>query len=425
MKQILLCIPLIICILLLSCSSDKSPTGNSFEKIPIADCGPDRTVVAGELVLADASASKPVTGEITNYIWERDENNPIIVQYRNDDNPAHFYFGFQEPGTYRFYLTVADETERSERDTLNVTVLPRTNVMFEDTRFEIDVRFNTKFCNGDFTDDVLATVDSLSAFSPITPYKISSLEGIEKCVNLRCLNLTNQELLTDLTPLASVNSLENLYIYNNPNLTDLSPLSNLKNLKYLTLYSCTSLTSVEPLAGVTSLVYLNLLNCQNIINYRYLSELVNLEELYITHMHNYMKGDISFISKMIELKKLTLTNSAISNITPIVDLTNLEELDLSKNRLINSLQSLVNCKKIKYLSLYQNQILDLTPIEGLTLIKTALLHANKFSSIKSLFDNHGVGDGDSLSITIGELDSLSLNVYLPELKSRGVIIQEY
>ena len=424
MKRLLLFITSLIVILAISCGDDKSPTGNGADKLPLADCGPDRTVIAGELAFVDASASKPVKTGITNYIWERDENNPVIVQYRTGDNPAQFYFGFREPGTYKLYLTVDEGAERSKPDTLTVTVLPRNNIVFEDARLEIAVRYAIKYCNGDFTDEILAGVDSLSAFSPITPYKITSLKGIEKCPNLKYIDMTYQELVKDLTPLSSLNSLEYLYFYNNPNLSDLSPLKNIKGLKYLTLYSCPSVTSVEPLSELTNLVYLNFIESQNISDYKYLSEMINLEELYISRMPNIMKGNISFISKMIKLKKLTLTNSLVSDITAVENLENLEEINLSKNSFIK-IDSLKKCLKIKFLYMNNNGIEDITPLSNLSEIQKAYLHSNRFKNIKPLFDNPGIAENDSLSFTVNKLDSLSLNIYMPALKARGVIIEEH
>lgn len=424
MKRLLLFITLLIFILALSCGDDKSPTGNGADKLPLADCGPDRTVIAGELAFVDASPSKPVKTGITNYIWERDENNPVIVQYRTGDNPAQFYFGFREPGTYKFYLTVDEGSERSKPDTLNVTVLPRNNIVFEDSRLEIAVRYAIKYCNGDFTDEILAKVDSLSSFSQITPYKITTLKGIEKCPNLKYFEMTNQELVTDLTPLSSLNSLEYLYFYNNSNLSDLSPLRNIKSLKYLTFYSCSSLRSVEPLSGLTNLVYLNFINTKLISDYNYLSGLINLEEIHINGMSNSMKGNLSFLSKMINMKKLYITNTNISNANSLENLVNLEELDMNNDFLQSDLSMLKNCKKIRFLSLYRNQISTIEPLEEMTLLEKVFIHINRFTNIKPLYDNPGIGEGDSVSVDFDHLDSLSVNYYIPELQARGAVVYD-
>ncbi len=80
--------------------------------------------------------------------------------------------------------------------------------------------------------------------------EIENLEGLQHSPNLRLLNL-DANLISDLTPLASLRNLEELELSWN-NIRDISPLAKLTNLQVLTIRD-NLITDVESLRGLTNL----------------------------------------------------------------------------------------------------------------------------------------------------------------------------
>lgn len=72
-------------------------------------------------------------------------------------------------------------------------------------------------------------------------------------------------------------------------------------------------------------------------------------------LNNLRVSDLSFLSELPKLKKLCLSRNIISNIKPLLQLENLEELDLNNNKLhIADIIPLANLKNLRYLILYKN-----------------------------------------------------------------------
>jgi hypothetical protein len=91
----------------------NSPTDGSDNTAPTADAGDNITTSAGALVTLDGSGSFDAEGAIGRYLWS--ENGNIIATGRI----ATVSFS---PGTHIVTLTVFDEDEASDADTVVVTV---------------------------------------------------------------------------------------------------------------------------------------------------------------------------------------------------------------------------------------------------------------------------------------------------------------
>ena len=114
---------------------------------------------------------------------------------------------------------------------------------------------------------------------------IISLTGLEFATNLTGLYLHNQEVwgvwvnsnaITDLSPLANLTNLTDLYLGDNA-ITDILPLAGLTNLTELVLYKNT-ITDISPLAGLTNLTELYL-RANSITDVSSLEGLINLTRL--------------------------------------------------------------------------------------------------------------------------------------------------
>ncbi len=83
--------------------------------------------------------------------------------------------------------------------------------------------------------------------------QVSNLTALAGLSNLTILSLENCSQVSDLTPLVRLSKLEWLYLENCSQVSDLRPLAGLGNLRYLDLSGCKRVKDLTPLAGLTSL----------------------------------------------------------------------------------------------------------------------------------------------------------------------------
>ena len=160
--------------------------------------------------------------------------------------------------------------------------------------------------------------------------QITDLTGLEYATNVIHLNLGGNQI-SDLNPLSGLSQLQGLALWANRvnSVLDLSPLSNLTELRILDITD-SKISDVTPLANLVKLESLALGN-------------VSIE-------------DISPLSNLTQLKRLGLTSNRIVDISPLANLTQLEEL------LVNVTPNLT-----ALLWIHHNQIVDFSPIQGLSL----------------------------------------------------------
>jgi chitodextrinase len=81
---------------------------------PVADAGPDQTVITGETVIFDGSGSSDPDGTIVSYEWDFGDGAT-----GSGETTTHAYVS---TGTYTVILTVADDDESTDSDAAVVTV---------------------------------------------------------------------------------------------------------------------------------------------------------------------------------------------------------------------------------------------------------------------------------------------------------------
>jgi hypothetical protein len=217
----------------------------------------------------------------------------------------------------------------------------------------------------------LYTSDLESLITLEAPAKgILDLTGLEYCVNLQYLGLWDNNI-SDISVLAGLTNLEQLELGEN-SVSDISPLVGLTNLQWLNLWE-NSISDISVLAGLINLEGLSL-GVNNISDISALADSTNLEILY-------------------------LYDNNISDISPLASLANLEWLDLS-----------------------YNTISDISPRAGLLNLEGFSLGDNNISDISALVDNAGLSDGDSVALWLNPLSTTSVDVYIPQLEARGVLV---
>ncbi len=314
-----------------------------------------------------------------------------------------------------------------------VTATPGMSVTFPDKNLEAAVRTTLgKRVGEEITVLELSQLTGLDA----SRWGITDLTGIEYCVSLDNLNL-RENRVGDISALSFLTELDELNLHQNK-VSDISALSSLTNLTRLHLLE-NEISDVAALSSLTNLTVLGLGGNQ-ISNISALSSLTNLTEL---HLWGNQISDISALSSLTNLTELHLWGNQISDISALSSLTNLTALHLDGNRIqdVSALSSLTN---LTALHLHGNRIQDvsaLSPLTNLTVLymggnrisnisalspltnlTVLCLIGNQISDIHPLVGNSGLADGDTLSLGNNPLSATSLNVYIPQLKQRGVSV---
>lgn len=397
----------LILVSIISCHSTTAPVS----KPPTANAGPDQVAKVGQYLVLDGSASRRGDGDTLTYKWTADSSNPADIWFMYWD--PKITLGFTREGTYRFRLIVNDGLSVSQPDEVVVTVAPRDGIVFRDAALEIEVRLALKNPAGELTDQQLSMLDTLVAGGVFG--KVSSLEGIERCSNLQCLNMSLHNL-SDITPVAQLKNLAELELDQNRILTDISPLAGLTELRKLNLQA-NRVSDINPLRNLAKLTFLNLMT-NPITDVSVLKNMIELDELWLDSSRIV---SASVIAGFIKLRILWMTDCDLSDVSFLADLSNLHLLHLGGNHIMD-ISSLVNCTQLERLYLDRNNIVDISALEKLTNLNVLDLQRNNISNIKPLVNNKGFGEGDGIFLTRNPLDSISVNKYIPELRARGVIV---
>ena len=238
---------------------------------------------------------------------------------------------------------------------------------------------------------------------------ISPLAGLTL---LRFLGLWENSI-SDLSPLTGLTRLTDLRLRTN-NITNLSPLAGLTNLTWLDLGN-NSISDISHLEGLTNLTTLNL----EINSISDISHLAGLTRLTTLDLEINSISDISPLAGLTYLSELGLLDNSISDISPLAGLTHLTFLGLGSNN-ISDLSPLVDLFFLRKLGLRANNITDISHLEGLTNLTTLNLEINSISDISPLVANTGLGNGDTVYLSVNPLNSASINTHIPALVSRGV-----
>ena len=181
----------------------------------------------------------------------------------------------------------------------------------------------------------------------------------------------------------------------NSNISDLAGLEHAINLTRLYLGG-TSISDISSLARLTKLTFLSISGTS--------------------------VSDITSLSGLTSLRDLFLVNNSISDITPLSRLTDLTLLNLDGN-LISDITSLLGLTNLTQLSLRRNSISDITSLSRLTNLTLLNLDRNSISDLSALAANTGLGNGDTVGVTVNPLSSVSIDTHIPALQSRGAKVR--
>lgn len=94
----------------------------------------------------------------------------------------------------------------------------------------------------------------------------------------------------------------------------------------------------------------------------------------------------------------------------------------ASGRNISNLTGLEHCINLTYLDLSHNEISNISPLANLTNLVNLQLDWNQIGNISPLVQNDGLGQGDVIYLRADPLSWNSVNVYILQLKGRGVTV---
>ena len=230
------------------------------------------------------------------------------------------------------------------------------------------------------------------------------IEFPDNCENLNKLNILNlaNNSITNIKTICKIKTLEILCLDNNNIMKIPSNIYNLENLKDLFLsennisrlpkefakckkltqlcLSNNSISNIETLCEMKELEYLSLFNNQI---FEIPSNICNLENLSVLDLS---KNNISYLPKEFgkckKLKKLYLLINSITNIETICEIQTLEYLSLFNNQIVEISNNIYKLKNLKDLNLTNNFIYSL-PKEFANCEKLRFLYLNN-NKIKNI-----------------------------------------
>lgn len=272
---------------------------------------------------------------------------------------------------------VLSEVTQSEVTQSEVTVEPTAGVIvFEDPQFEASVASELGLSVGTITTD-----DMLGLTSLRTSGDISSISGIEYATNLESLQLMSAlPEFDDISPLAGLTNLKDIYIGYAPGLSDINPLSGLYNLEDLSIAEA-KISDISPI-----------------------SELTNLTR--IDFSFNKIE-DLSPLTKLTNLSIVQLGHNKISDISPLSGHRNITSLELDHNR-IEDISVLAEFSDVvTYLDISSNRITDISPIKDYSALTD--FHISNQMIIPEKVVTY---TGEEISYTVTDFDGTKITVPL-------------
>jgi len=228
-------------------------------------------------------------------------------------------------------------------------------------------------------------IESLEGISQLTELeslslhgtKISSFNGVEGLGNLTSLHTGNVSTLTDISAIADMSQLTNLYLYDT-SVADIGVLANLINLTELDTTG-TLITDYSVLAQFQQLTWLGLNNSVNDLSPY--AGLVKLDFLVITST----LIDYNQLAAFPRLTSLGLIDNSFNDLTKLSSIaTQLSYLTVDSSSLIN-LQNINAFTNLSTLFLSGSpQLVNISGIGQLSLLKALSFSGTKVSDISSL-----------------------------------------
>ena len=205
---------------------------------------------------------------------------------------------------------------------------------------------------------------------------LSSIENLATASKLTTLNLSNNAI-RDLSPLSFMSGLTELNLSHNA-LDSLNALSSLSSLKVLDV-SYNSLSSVAPLGSCESLTKLYVGN-NTLEN---LSGLENIKGLTTLSAEFNSLTDLSALKTMNSITNLNISSNKLTNISVLSSLNNLQKLNFSRNQVKKLPEWDADCALVSIDGSY-NKLGSITTLAGYQHLNEVLMDYNQLYYVNSL-----------------------------------------
>ena len=152
-----------------------------------------------------------------------------------------------------------------------------------------------------------------------------------------------------------------------------------------------------------------------------LTPIAGLVELFSLGLWGNEITDITPLAGLVNLVQLGAGGNHIADVGPLQHLTKLEYLTLGSNQ-IDHILPLGQLENITTLDLNSNRISNVIAIAGMPSLQTLRLDYNSIMGIAPLLENEDLGDGDEVFLAGNPLSDEAINVEIPALEARGVIV---
>ena len=147
----------------------------------------------------------------------------------------------------------------------------------------------------------------------------------------------------------------------------------------------------------------------------------NLEVAIMRTLNKPLGGYITS-TELAKLKKLSINNSGVTDLTGLESCLNLEELSLRGNS-ISDISALAGLTSLRHLNLSLNHISDISVLVGLKNLETLDLWNNNVVEISPLLWNDGLSVGDNVNLSANPLGVMALDVNIGMLQGKGVDVE--
>lgn len=228
--------------------------------------------------------------------------------------------------------------------------------------------------------------------------------------------------LTDITPVACLTQLKELYIDDN-NVVTLEPLSVCENLEIISVNNNSisnfnglehslklsevfangnKINSLKGLENATVLSSLslndNLLNDISVIP-------KSKDTLQILYLNDNKISDISLLSECTALKQLYINDNSIATLQPLLNCKDLQKIS-AKNNNLTSLTGLENAMNLSYINFSDNSITDVSSVKNIVLYQYKSLYLDLRNNNLKLLEIPNV-DYSYLNISGNDVENIS------------------
>ena len=364
-------------------SSDDAVTVivSPFNNAPAVEVSSDKTVNKNSYVRLNGSGSDD-DGYIANYHWQQLSGTPVTL-IDSDSTQAKFWApDAQTDETLVFQLTTVDDKGATNSAQVSVAVLASdlfNDIQFVDSILESCLRWN----NAINSTTTASQITNLSCGGSVEPAftSIGDLTGLEQLTNLASVSFY-LHAFDSIMPLSKLVNLKSLSI--SVGTIDLSPLGQLTALDGMWLRQV-SQSSFNTLPAIPSLTRLSMSNTK-LTDITPLGAQTGLTEVNLSN--NYI-SDITPLAKLKSLTSLQLSDNLIVDIivqkafnSQTVDFSHVLELDLSGNA-IQSTASLAsaNFSGLTKLNLGENPLTDLSGLVNLSKLTDVVLSNSQLTDL--------------------------------------------